>query len=138
MTASASPGAPTRRMAMPTNLVNLVKGYLTPAIVDRAAAYVGESGPATQKAVEGIVPTIVGALSNLGSTGSADVQQIAQMLDQGGYDGSALANVGSFFVGGVPTQDSISAGPRIQESPFGNKLRQQKDIVADLEGKRLV
>ena len=121
---------------MPTNLVELVKSYLTPAAVDRAAAYVGESGPATQKAVDSIVPTLVGALSSLGSTGGIGVQQIAQMLDKGRYDGGALANLGSLFSGGAPTQDAISAGTGILESLFGDKLSGVTDLIARSAGIR--
>ena len=53
---------------------------------------VGESAPATQTAFGSIVPTVLGALTGLASTGGG-VQQITRMLDSGRYDGGALADV---------------------------------------------
>jgi OmpA-OmpF porin, OOP family len=44
---------------MAVNLVELAKGYLTPDIITKAASFVGESEPATQKAMNGIVPTLI-------------------------------------------------------------------------------
>src|SRR5262245_43195721 len=99
---------------MATNLIDLVKGYLTPDVVDNAAAYVGESGPATQKALAGSVPTIVAALANMGST-TGGVQQVARMLDSGRYDGSLLSNLGSLLAGGGATQDTLATGKGLLE-----------------------
>src|SRR5262249_55878213 len=107
-------------MAMATNLSELVMTHWTPDVVDRAASYVSESGPATQKALVGIVPTIIAALANLGST-SGGVGQIARMLDSGRYDGSALTNLATLFGGGAPTQDALGAGRGILETLFGGK-----------------
>ncbi len=42
---------------MAIDLVDLVKGYLTPDGIQKAASHVGESNGATQKALAGIVPT---------------------------------------------------------------------------------
>jgi OOP family OmpA-OmpF porin len=122
-------------MAMATNLLDLVKGYITPDIVDKAASYVGESGPATQKALSGILPTIIAALMNQGST-AGGVQQIAQMLDSGRYDGSALSNLGSLLGGGSSTQDALGAGKGILESLFGSKLGGVTDLIARFSGVR--
>src|SRR5262245_38207838 len=122
-------------MAMPTNLLDLVKGYITPDIVDKAASYVGESGPATQKAFAGILPTILAALMNQGST-PGGVQQIAQMLDSGRYDGGMLSSLGSLFGGGASTQDVLGAGKGILESLFGSKLGGVTDLIARSSGVR--
>jgi OOP family OmpA-OmpF porin len=53
---------------MAVDLVDLVKGYLTPDLIQKASGYVGESSGATQKALGGIVPTLVSALMNTAST----------------------------------------------------------------------
>ena len=120
---------------MATNLTDLVMGYITPDAVNKAASYVGESGPATQKALASIVPTILAALMNLGSTGGG-VQQIAGMLDSGRYDGSALANLGNLFGGGAPTQDALAAGRGMMDSLFGSKLSGATDLIARSAGVR--
>jgi hypothetical protein len=89
--------------------------------LERAASYAGESESATQKAVAGIVPTLVAALTNLAST-SSGAQELTRMLDTGRYDGSALDNLGSLFSGAATTQNAVGAGNEILESLFGSKL----------------
>jgi hypothetical protein len=74
-------------MTMQIDLVDLVKGYLTPDVIQQVATHVGESPVATQKALTGIVPTLVGALTNTASTNQG-AQQLVRMLDDGRYDGS--------------------------------------------------
>jgi outer membrane protein OmpA-like peptidoglycan-associated protein len=119
---------------MATNLIDLVNSALTPAVVDRAAAYVGESGPATRKALEGIVPAIVAALASMAST-SGGAQQVAQMLDSGRHDGSALDAL-SLFAGGAATQEALAAGKGLLGSLFGNKLDGVTDLIARSAGLR--
>src|SRR5262245_664432 len=122
-------------MAMATNLSELVMAHLTPDVVERAASYVSESGPATQKALAGIVPTIVAALANFGSA-SGGVGQIARMLDSGRYDGSALTDLGTLFGGRAPTEDALGAGRGILETLFGGKLGGVTDLIARSAGIR--
>jgi hypothetical protein len=51
---------------MAIDLVGLMKGYLTPDVIQRAVGQVGESSGATQKALAGIVPTLLAGLTNMG------------------------------------------------------------------------
>src|SRR5262245_18919816 len=74
---------------MAIDLMDLVKGHLTPDVIQQAASSVGESNGATQKALAGIVPALLAGLANTGST-SAGIQRLMGMLDTGKYDGSAL------------------------------------------------
>src|SRR5262245_31346485 len=120
---------------MAMDLVELVKGYLTPDVIQRAAGQVGESSGATQKALAGIVPTLVAGLANMGSTPDG-AQQLARMLDAGKYDGSGLKNVTSMFGGGVATQGALGAGKGILESLFGAKVGGVIDSIARMAGVR--
>ncbi len=120
---------------MATDLVELVKGYLTPDVIQRAASQTGESSGATQKALGGIVPTLVAALANMGSTPDG-AQQVARMLDAGKYDGSGLKNVTSLFGGGVATQGALGAGKGILDSLFGPKVGGVIDSIAHMAGVR--
>src|SRR5262245_39525804 len=122
-----------RRLEMAMDLVELVKGYLTPDVIQRAAGQVGESSGATQKALAGIVPTLVAGLANMGSTPDG-AQQLARMLDAGKYDGSGLKNVTSMFGGGVATQGALGAGKGILESLFGAKVGGVIDSIARMAG----
>jgi outer membrane protein OmpA-like peptidoglycan-associated protein len=57
VTAPTPPG--NEEGVMAANLVDLVKGYLGPDVVQGMGAYIGEPTPATQKALGAIVPTLI-------------------------------------------------------------------------------
>jgi outer membrane protein OmpA-like peptidoglycan-associated protein len=120
---------------MAVNLVELVKGYLTPDILQKAGSFVGESEPATQKAMNGIVPTVIAALANQASTTSG-AEKLSQMLDAGKYDGTALNNLGSLFSGGETTQKAITQGKDILSLLLGNKTEGLIDQIARFAGIR--
>lgn len=120
---------------MAANLVDLIRGYLTPDLMDKAASYVGESGPDTSKALGAIVPTTVAALSNLAAT-KTGAQQISQALAAGKYDGSLLGNVGSLFGNKISTDNTVTAGKGLLDSLFGNSLGSMTDLIARASGIR--
>src|SRR5262245_43646092 len=120
---------------MPENLLDLVKGYLTPDIINQAAGTVGESAAATQKTLGVAVPTLIGSLSELAST-SGGVNRITQMLSDGKFDGSALGNIGSMFGGGVATQAAMGTGKGILQNLLGSHLDSVTDLIARTGGVR--
>jgi outer membrane protein OmpA-like peptidoglycan-associated protein len=118
---------------MAVNLFELIKGYLTPDIVQKAASFVGEPEPATQKAMNGIVPTLIAALANQASTTSG-AEKLSRMLDAGKYDGSLLNNLGSLFSGGETTQKAVTQGKDVLSSLLGNKTEGLVDQLARFAG----
>lgn len=120
---------------MATDLVDLAKGFITPDVILKASGYIGESSNATQKALAGIVPTIVSALMNFASTAEG-AQQLARTLDSGNYDGSALRGVTNMFSGGMTTQNALGAGKGILDWLFGTKLGGVADLVSRASGVR--
>jgi OmpA-OmpF porin, OOP family len=124
-----------KEIVMAVNLVELVKGYLTPDILQKAGSFVGESESATQKAMNGIVPTLIAAFANQASTTSG-AEKLSRMLDAGKYDGSALNNLGSLFSGGESIRKSITEGKDILGSLLGNKTEGLVDQIARFAGIR--
>ena len=120
---------------MAVNLVELAKGYLTPDIIQKAASFAGESESATQKAMSGIVPTLIAGLANQASTTSG-AEKLSRMLDTGKYDGSALNNLGSLFSGGETTRKAVTEGKDILGSLLGNKTEGLVDQIARFAGIR--
>ena len=120
---------------MAVNLVELVKGYLTPEIIQKGASFLGESESATQKAMNGIVPTLIAAMANQAST-TGGAEKLSRILDTGKYDGSALNNLGSLFSGGETTQKAITQGKDILSSLFGNKTEGLVEQIARFAGLR--
>jgi predicted DsbA family dithiol-disulfide isomerase len=118
---------------MATNLVDLVKGYLTPDIVQKAAGFVGESESATQKAMSAIVPTLIAATANQ-ATSNGGAEKLTRILDTGNYNGSALSNLPGMFSGGETTQRAITQGKDTLSSLFGNKTEGLVDQIARFAG----
>src|SRR5262245_351267 len=102
---------------MAVNLIELAKGNLKPDINRKASSFVGESESVTQKAMNGIVPTLIAALANQAST-SAGAEKLSRVLDTGKYDGSALNNLGTLFSGGETTQKAVTEGKDILSTLF--------------------
>src|SRR5262245_2339467 len=122
-------------MSMAIDLIDLMKGYLTPNVIQAAATHVDESSGTTQKALAGIVPTLVGALANTASTNDG-AQQLLRMLDAGKYDGSLLDNVKGLFAGGAATDSVLSTGNGILNTLFGAKIGGVSDLIARFAGIR--
>lgn len=120
---------------MAIDLIDIAKGYLTPESIQKAAQNVGESPSSTQKALAGIVPTLVAALANTASTNEG-AQQLVRMLDTGKYDGSLLGNVTSLFTGGTATESALSSGKRILDSLLGARMGGVSDLIARFAGIR--
>jgi outer membrane protein OmpA-like peptidoglycan-associated protein len=120
---------------MAINLLDLVKGYLTPDVVEKAASFVGESPSATQSALSGGVPAIIGALSEMAST-RAGADQIGRMLDAGKFDGSALTNPAGFFSASGPSQSLVDTGKGLLGSLFGGKASGVADLIGQSAGIR--
>ena len=120
---------------MAVNLIELVKGYLTPDIVQKAASFIGESESATQKSLNSIVPTLIAALANQAST-PGGAEKLSRMVEAGKYDGSTLNNLSSVFAGGETTQKTITQGKDILSSLFGNKTEGVVDQITRWAGVR--
>jgi Bacterial protein of unknown function (DUF937) len=110
---------------MAVNLAELVKGYLTPDILQKAGSFVGESESATQKAMNGIIPALIAALTNRASTPSG-AEKLSQMLDAGKYDGSTLNNLGSLFSGRPDDTEGHHPGQGYPECVAGQPDRRSR------------
>ena len=118
---------------MATNLGDLVRGYLTPDVLERAASFAGASPAGTEKALAGAVPAVVGALAEMASTRTG-AEQIGRMLDTGKFDGSTLSNPAGFFAGSSTTLSIADAGKGVVDSVFGGKASGVSDLIARSAG----
>ena len=116
----------------PGNLVDTVKGYLTPDLVRGASSLVGESESSTHQALHGAVPGLLGGLLNFSSTNEG-ASSLANMVRDGGY-GAALENPGSLFGGGATTSSVMSVGQSLIGKIFGNKSSSVTDAIASSSG----
>ena len=118
---------------MATNLGDLVRGYLTPDVLERAASFAGASPAGTEKAVAAAVPAVIGALAEMASNRTG-AEQIGRMLDTGKFDGSTLSNPAGFFAGSSTTPSIAEAGKGVVDSVFGGKASGVSDLIARSAG----
>jgi len=118
---------------MAANLLESVNSYLTPDLISKAASYLHESPANTATALSGIVPTLLGGVTNMAST-SAGASQLAGLLNSGGHDGSILTNVSSLFSGGNATISAISQGGDLLRTLFGGRVDNITSSISSFSG----
>jgi outer membrane protein OmpA-like peptidoglycan-associated protein len=105
---------------MTTNLIQLIRSQLTPEIIHRASALVGEGPDRTRRAMEAAVPTLVTALADTASS-PAGAEQLTRVLGDpilGGGPGSYLDRLAEGDGGG---QSVMQAGKELLGRALGNR-----------------
>lgn len=101
---------------MATNLLDTLKGYLTPDLISKASNLTGEPEANTQKALQGILPAILGGVIQKTASGGSEAGNLFNMLGSGD-PGGILTNPGKLF-----DSQGGSAGSGLLNSIFGDKL----------------
>ena len=117
---------------MSFNLFDLVKDQLGSDFVKVASNGIGVSKDVTQKAMGALVPSLLGSLSNLGSSKSG-VEKMLESFD--GLDSGMLDNIGGLLSGGSNMISSISnLGGPILSLLLGNKSDALGSLIANFAG----
>ena len=114
---------------MAVDLVGLIKISLTPDVVQKAAAYVGESESATRKALNASVLTLVAAMTTQISTPSG-ARKLGRFLDAGGHDKGALGALGGLFLGKETTRSAVNDGREVLNTLVGTKTIGLAHLIA--------
>ena len=113
------------------DLLETLKGYVTPDLIGKAATMLGESESGVSKAVGGILPTVLGGL--LGKSSSTEgANELMGMFSGGAYDGSVLDNV-SGLLGDAPTALPETGG-ELLGSLFGDKTGGISNLISSFSG----
>jgi len=115
------------------NLLGLVKDQLSSAVIGNAAKMIGGSNAATGKALDGIMPTLLGGMMKKTST-QGGASELFNMIKDGGHDGGIMDNMDNLFSGGEATRKATTAGEGILGSLFGNGLGSIVGKVASMAG----
>ncbi|AMM51934.1 hypothetical protein TH61_13115 [Rufibacter sp. DG15C] len=97
------------------DLLDTLRGYITPDLISRTSSQLGESEPATEKAFNGVLPTVLGGLVHRASE-PGGIGSIFNLIRQSGD--SALNNLTN-TVPGAP-DGTLPAGNQFLSSIFGN------------------
>jgi OmpA-OmpF porin, OOP family len=106
---------------MALNLLDLVKGQLTETIMGKAAAFLDEDAGATQKAMQLILPSVLGGMANQAASPEG-AESLLKTFNASKLDGNLLDSLGLLLGGGSATQGLLSAGQSIIGSLFGDKV----------------
>ncbi len=115
------------------NLLGLVKDQLSSAVIGNAAKMIGGSNAATSKALDGIMPTLLGGMMKKSSTQSG-ARELFNMIKDGGHDGGIMNNMNDLFSGGEATRKATTAGDGILSGLFGNGLGSVVGKIASFAG----
>ena len=106
---------------MATNLVDTVKNYLTPDVIQKISSIIGETQGTAQKGIDSVIPALLTRVADVSS--SADgASQLSNLMDQATNNGNFLSNLPGQLSGGTATQSLLNAGSGILSTLFGDRL----------------
>ena len=114
------------------NLLDLLKGQMTPELVEKASGLVGETPANTSKALGVLGPVLLSTLANKGSSKSG-AEQILSTLSDNKVDDGLLGNVMG-MLGGGNSSSLLSMGGPIVSMLLGNKASGVVDMISSLVG----
>ena len=115
------------------NLLALLKDYLTPEMISKAANLVGEDHASTTTAMSGILPAVLGSVVGKASTADG-ASSIMSMITNGGHDGSMINNLGGLLGGNSGTDSLLSGGKGILSSLLGDKVEGIANVIGNFAG----
>ncbi len=117
---------------MSTSLLDSISSYLTPDVISKASAFLGESPASTSKALTGIVPTLLNSVHGLASS-PGGMTQLESLLGKVG-DAGMLNNVAGLFSGGNATTDTMRMGKDLLGTLVGGNLGGLTSSVSNFAG----
>lgn len=115
---------------MSFNIFDSAKVLFNNELINKASSFLGETPENTQKAVNGIVPTVVSHIINKTST-SDGLLQVLNLIKNGYHNGGILASVHNFFGDGGSL---LSNGANVVNSLFGNKAQTVTNAISSYAG----
>jgi OmpA-OmpF porin, OOP family len=116
-----------------SNLLDSIKGYITPELIGQAASHLGESESGVMKAATGLIPTILSGI--IGKSGDANAMgSIFNMLSDSKNAGF-MDNLGGLIGGGnLAHNDPKDASGRLMGSLFGGKTQAIINALSSFAG----
>ena len=112
-----------------SQILDSIKGMITPDLIQKAASYLGEDSSNISSAVSSIVPGLLGSLVNNG-----DSPQVESVLKSAAsQSGIIQSQLGNLFSGNA-SPEVKSIGNNFLTSLFGNKLGSFTSEVSNSSG----
>ncbi|SOD78077.1 DUF937 domain-containing protein [Spirosoma fluviale] len=112
---------------MAVHLLSYLKEQFTPGVIDKLSATLNESPATTLKAVNGVLPTLLGALTRrVQATGGAT--SIVNFLDKGEY-GKTPLDVSQVMGTPQAITETTNADTEFLDHIFGDKLVRSTELI---------
>ena len=118
---------------MGINLLDFVKSQIGNAVTTKAARLLGEKEAATQKALDILLPSVLGGMVNQATTLSG-ADNLLGFINQGGFDGNLFNSLSSLLGTGSETQGLLKKGSPFVHTLFGKKVGDITQWVATQTG----
>ncbi len=118
---------------MSVNLLDLAQEYMTDAIVEKAASFLGESSEVTKSGMNHVLPALLGGIMNKAGTPSG-ASELFNMVNRSEFGGSFLDNIGNQIGGSNNSVSDLSGN--LLGSLFGNKLGGITDLIGSAVGSK--
>jgi OmpA-OmpF porin, OOP family len=106
---------------MATNLIDTVKDYLTPDVMQKISSIIGETPSTAQRGIDSVVPALLTQVADLSSS-TDGASQLSNLMDQATNNGNLLSNLPGQLSGGTVTQTLLNNGSGILSTLFGDRL----------------
>ncbi len=118
---------------MSVNMLQLLMGALSPAIVGKLAGFLGESSEATQKGLSGALPAILGALISKGGDAKG-AEGLLGLIKDAKLDGGLLDTLGDALGGGDATSRLADSGGALTRQLLGDRAGGVGDLIGRFAG----
>jgi outer membrane protein OmpA-like peptidoglycan-associated protein len=115
---------------MSFNILDAVKGHLTPDLISKAGSFLGESESGIGKAISGILPSMLGGVISKASSGTTGADDVFNMAKES-HSSGLLGGLGNIFGDGGGL---LGKGAGLLKSIFGDKMGSIADTIAGFAG----
>lgn len=120
---------------MELNIIDLLKSQLGGSVLKHISNFIGEREEGAKSALDAIVPTLLGSLTQKAST-QEGASNLFNLIAQGNHDGGILDNITDLFSGGSKSEGLLNSGGNLIQSFLGNKTESIVDLIANFAGIR--
>ena len=113
------------------NLIELARSYLTPEVIDKASALVGETPTATRRSLETAIPAVVAGVAGEGASPSG-ARRLMGILEEAGLLGPMASTAERLSAGSG--EDLVTLGKDLLGKLFGARLGVVTDTAASAAG----